>query len=258
MYCYKCGHEIPEGSFYCQHCGSHVPQAEECPLQSPVSQDGPTPQQDKPISTHSSAPIEGTGQKKEKGVVIKKLKNWLIVLAILVCGYFMYLTNVSQIFYISGTYGAEDGIFMAVMKFEDGTMSTYLLDPDMDTMAVRIDYQVEYRKYNKDFIGNYWNHGGLAPLTLRGADTAGRVYAECIGCAIWPVEGDMMYFARDEIQEMEKAYDTDYSFTSYFTIKGDSLKLDDYTELVFQKVEDVPMIEAELMRLIDSLCPPEF
>ena len=197
---------------------------------------------------------------------MEKLKKWLIdhkqtiiiALAVLVGGYYMYLTNVSRVFDINETYCVSDDYSMIVMEFEDGTLSTYLLNPDIDTIAVRTDYKVRYRTFAKDFLGNFWSDDGIEPLGLRGSDIAGRLSAVCVGSAVWSVDEEMTYYNRSDIQDMEEANDTSYSFSSLFALKEGVLRVYDYAALDFQKVDDIPAIEAEIMRLIDSLCPPEF
>ena len=197
---------------------------------------------------------------------MEKFKRWLIAhsqiivvaLVVLVCGYYMYLTNVSRVFHISETYYSSDEYSVIVMKFDDGTLSTYLINPSLDVIAVRVDYRVGYRKYNEDLVGNFWSDKGIEPFVLRGSDIAGRLYAECVGTAVWPIDGEMTYYDRDDIHDMEDDNDTSYSFGSRFSLKEGSLRVYNYAEFDFQKVEKIPEVEAETMRLIDSLCPPEF
>lgn len=195
-----------------------------------------------------------------------KLKNWIIAhsrtivvaLVVLLGGYYMYLTSVSQVFHIRETYYASDEYSMIVMKFDGDTMSTYFISPSLDTIAVRIDYQVEYRKYTEDIVGNFWSNNGIEPLVLRGADIAGRLYAECVGLAVWTMDEEMTYYDRDDILEMEETNDTSCSFGSRFSLKGGNLRVYNFSELTFQKAENIPAVEAEIMRLIDSLCAPKF
>lgn len=195
-----------------------------------------------------------------------KLKNWIIAhsrtivvaLVVLLGGYYMYLTSVSQVFHIRETYYASDEYSMIAMKFDGDTMSTYFISPSLDAIAVRIDYRVEYRKYTEDIVGNFWSNNGIEPLALRGADIAGRISAECVGLAVWTMDEEMTYYDRDDILEMEETNDTSYSFGSRFSLKGGNLRVYNFSELTFQKADNIPAVEAEIMRLIDSLCAPKF
>lgn len=195
-----------------------------------------------------------------------KLKNWIIAhgrtivvaLVVLLGGYYMYLTSVSQVFHIRETYYASDEYSMIAMKFDGDTMSIYFISPSLDAIAVRIDYRVEYRKYTEDIVGNFWSNKGIEPLVLRGSDIAGRLYAECVGLAVWTVDEEMTYYDRDDILEMEETNDTSYSFGSRFSLKDGNLRVYNFSELTFQKADNIPAVEAEIMRLIDSLCAPKF
>lgn len=197
---------------------------------------------------------------------MKKLKKWLIdhkqtiiiALVALVGGYYMYLTNVSKVFHLNDTYYASDDYFTVVMEFEGDTLSTYLISPSSDTIAVRTDYQVSYRTFTEDILGNFWSDDGIEPLGLRGSDIAGRLYAKCIGSAVWTIDEEIAYYDRNNIHEMEESKDTSYSFGSRFALKEDTLRVYDYAALDFRIVENMSTVEAEIMRLIDSLCPPEF
>lgn len=193
-------------------------------------------------------------------------KKWIIAhrqiivatLLILVGGYYLYLTNLSQIFHISEMYYSSDEYSMIVMKFDGTTLSTYLINPNPDIIASRTDYLVGYRKYNEDIAGNFWSDEGIEPFGLRGSDIAGRLYAECVGAAVWPVDGEMLYYNQENIHDLEDYNDTSYSFGSRFSIKEGTLRVYNYAELDFQETEEIPKVEAEIMRLIDSQCPPEF
>jgi len=197
---------------------------------------------------------------------VKKFKRWIcdhslilvVALVVIVGGYYMYLTHVSQVFHINGMYSVSDEHSVIVMDFKDGTLSTYLINPDVDVIAVRTDYRVGYRKYNKDILGNFWSDDGIEPFSLRGADIVGRFYAECIGSAVWPVDAEMKYYDKHDIQAMEETDDTSYSFSSRFSLRDGMLHVYNYAELDFQETESIPDVEAEIMRLLDSLCPPEF
>ena len=190
---------------------------------------------------------------------MEKLKKLLIILVALLGGYHMYLTHVSQVYQISGTYYANtDDYSIVVLDYDGITLSTYFVNPDPDIIAIRADYKVGYRKYTEDITGNFWSDDGLEPLSLRGSDVAGRLYAECVGYAIWPVDGEMTYFDYADVLEMEEAGDTSFSFGSHFTIKGDTLRVYDYAAIDFQKTSKLPEVEAEIVRLMDSLCPPVF
>lgn len=187
---------------------------------------------------------------------MEKFKKLLILLIALLGIYYMYLTHVSQVYYIDGTYLASDEYSKIILDFDGETLSTYLVNPNTDVIAIRTDYQVGYRKYNEDILGNFWSNEGIEPLGLRGSDLAGRMYGTCIGCAIWPIEGDMEYFDREAIIEMEKNENTNYSFVSHFATKNEVLRVYDYTAIDLEKCESVPTVEAEIIRLLDSLCPP--
>ena len=190
---------------------------------------------------------------------MERLKKLFIVLVVLLGVYYMYLTHVSQIYQISGTYYAKtDDYTTVIMEYDGITLSTYFVNPATDIIAIRADYKVGYRKYTEDIIGNFWSDDGLEPLGLRGSDVAGRLYAECVGYAIWPVNGDMTYFDHADVLEMEEAEDTTYSFGSHFAIKADVLRVYDYATIDFQKTSKLPEVEAEIVRLMDSLCPPVF
>lgn len=189
---------------------------------------------------------------------MEKTKKLLIVLLLLLIGYYMYLTGTSELYQMSGTYYATDNYSMAVMEYDGSVLSTYFLNPNEDLIAVRADYKVGYRKYKEDIIGNFWSNSGIEPLGLRGSDVAGMLYAECVGYAIWPVDGEMTYFSHSDVLEMEEKGDTSYSFDSRFAIKDNILRVYDYADVDFQKTENLPAVEAEIIRLVDSLCPPKF
>lgn len=189
---------------------------------------------------------------------MEKLKKLLIILVVLLGGYYMYLTHVSQVYQINGTYCAGDDYSMVVMEYDGITLSTYFVNPDPNVIAIRADYKVGYRKYTEDIIGNFWSDDGLEPLGLRGSDVAGRLYAECVGYVIWPVDGEITYFDHSDVLKMEEADDTSYSFGSHFAIKDNVLRVYDYATIDFQKTSKLPEVEAEIVRLMDSLCPPVF
>lgn len=197
---------------------------------------------------------------------MNKLKNWFIVhkgifiiaLVALISGYYLYLTNISRLFQLEGTYCVRNEYSSIILEFDGNRMSTYMIEPDMNTIAVRVDYKVGYRRFNEDIIGNFWSDDGIEPFALRGSDVAGRLYAECVGTAIWTIDEDMVYYNQSDVLALEESSGESYSFGSRFYLKGDFLRIYNYADLDFQKIEDIPEVEAELMRLIDSLCPPEF
>ncbi len=179
---------------------------------------------------------------------------FIVALVAIVAGYYWYLTNVSRVYDLDGTYCVSDEYSSIIVEFDGSRMSTYLINPDMDTIAVRVDYRVRYRQYQEDIIGNFWSDRGIEAFALRGSDVAGRIDATCIGTAIWSLDEDTVYYDREDILEMEKNEDTTSSFVSHFSVNGELLRIFNYADLDFSKTETVPEVEAELMRLLDSQC----
>lgn len=194
-----------------------------------------------------------------------KMKEWIkahtsgiiIFLVLLLGGYYMYLTHVSTIFHIKETYYISNDDCHIILDFKETELSLYVVDFRSDMIASRTDYDIGYRTYTKDFLGNFWSDDGLESFSLRGSDTAGRMYAECVGSAIWDSEESMKYIDRNEIEELEKTKNTDYSILSDFSINGDGLMISAYGPYEFQPATDIPEVVAELTRLLDSLCPRE-
>lgn len=189
---------------------------------------------------------------------MEKLKKLILPLVIILSGYYMYLTHVSQVFHVEGTFGVIEDYSSVVLTFNETKMSTYYINPSVDVTAIRADYRVSYRKYTEDIIGNFWSDEGIEPLGLRGSDVAGRFYAECVGYALWPAGGDVVYFGKEDVEKMEESGESSFSFYSRFATKDNLLRVYDYADYDFKKLDDVPDVEAELMRLLDSLCPPKF
>ena len=186
---------------------------------------------------------------------MEKLKKLILPLMILLGGYYMYLTQVSQVFHMEGTFGVIDDYSSVVLVFDESELSTYYINPSVDVTAIRADYRVSYRKYTKDIIGNFWSDEGIEPFALRGSAVAGRLYAECVGYALWPAGGDMVYIDKEDIEEMEESGESTFSFYSRFATKNDILRMYDYADYDFETLVNIPDVEAELMRLLDSLCP---
>ena len=189
---------------------------------------------------------------------IDHTQTFIFALVLLISGYYMYLTNVTQLFSISETYCVSDEYSTVVIKFDGTTMSTYLLNPDLDTIATRTDYLVRYRKYNKDFLGNFWSNEGIEPFALRGSDIAGLLDTKCVSSVIWTYDEDPIFYNQNDILSLEEENDISYSFYSRFSLKGYVLRVIDYFPLDLQKVEELPSVENEIIRLMDSLCPPDF
>lgn len=188
---------------------------------------------------------------------MNKAKKLIIVIALILAGYYMYLTSCSQIYQISGTFIAEEEYSSIVLKFDENRLSVYAMLLGSDDIVSRMDYKVAYQKYNRDVLGTFWSLDGHESFALNGSDVAGFISAKPIGMAILRGGNDNMYFDESEIREVEEDNNIQYSFKYNFSIKGDILKFYDGAEIVFQKSEELPAIEAELTRLIDSLIPKE-
>lgn len=189
---------------------------------------------------------------------MEKFRKLIIAIVVLLAGYYMYLTHVTQEYKIEDTYYASDEYSSIIMKFDGTTLSTYFLNPKDDMISMRTDYKLAFKKYNEDIIGNFWSADGIEPLGLRGSDVAGDVYLECIGSVLWPIDGDMIYLDKSDIQKMEEEENTSYSFVSRFAIKNNVLRVYDYMDVDFQLMTKLPSVDAEIVRLMDSLNPPKF
>lgn len=188
---------------------------------------------------------------------VKKKKHIVIILLVaLVSGYYVYLTQVSRVFLINETYYASDEYSSVALEFDGEKLSAYFLYPSSEIIALRVDYQIDYRTYTKDFIGNFWGNNGIQPFALRGADVAGNLYAECTGCVLWADE--VKYYSKEDILAMEKSNEEDYSFASRFFVKDNILRIYNYSPLDFQSGINIPAVDAEIMRIMDSLCPPKY
>jgi hypothetical protein len=193
-----------------------------------------------------------------EGDFMEKFRKLIIAIVVLLAGYYMYLTHVTQAYKIEDTYYASDEYSSIIMKFDGTTLSTYFLNPRDDMISMRTDYELTFKKYNEDIIGNFWSEDGIEPLGLRGSDVAGDVYLECIGSVLWPIDGDMIYLDKSDIQKMEEEENTSYSFVSRFAIKDNVLRVYDYMDVDFQLMNKLPSVDAEIVRLMDSLNPPKF